>query len=85
MADTAGEAAAGPGGETAFTLLNAALDRLVTRGVLPTARRPDAAYFVWSAVHGLAVLLVDGPLRGIPAAEADVTARQLVDSIERGL
>jgi len=52
--------------------LAAALDELVEAGVLPRERRPGAEYLAWSAVHGLAMLLIDGPLRGL-------------DMVERGL
>jgi AcrR family transcriptional regulator len=85
MADTGNEAATGPGGRTAFEMLGAELDRLVDTGAVPADRRPGAEYFVWSAVHGFAVLLVDGPLRGLPPAEANEFATRLIDSIERGL
>lgn len=85
MADTGGEAAAGPGGATAFELLGAALDGLVESGDLPPERRPGAEYFVWSAVHGLSVLLIDGPLRGLLPVAAEEAGKRLLDSIERGL
>lgn len=85
MADTGGEAAAGTGGQTAFQLLGAALDDLVESGALPLERRPYAEYFVWSAVHGLAVLLVDGPLRGLAAPQLDDAVQRVMSSIERGI
>ncbi|MEV6104099.1 TetR/AcrR family transcriptional regulator [Streptomyces sp. NPDC051940] len=85
MADTGDEAAGGPGGSTAFQLLGAALDDLVSTGALPADRRPDAEYFVWSAVHGLAVLLIDGPLRGLLPVQAEEAGERLLDSIERGI
>ncbi|MCZ3133285.1 WHG domain-containing protein, partial [Acinetobacter baumannii] len=56
-------AKAGRGGLNPFQLLGAALDRLVEAGVLPAERRPGAEYLAWSAVHGLALLIIDGPLR----------------------
>lgn len=46
-------------------LLQAALDDLVTAGVLDPDRRPNIEYSVWATVHGLAVLL-RGPLRSLP-------------------
>jgi AcrR family transcriptional regulator len=85
MDDPGNEAAAGPGGRTAFQLLCAELDNLVDAGALPAERRPGAEYFVWSAVHGLAVLLIDGPLRGLRPEEAQEAAGRLMDSIERGI
>ncbi|WP_406311550.1 TetR/AcrR family transcriptional regulator [Streptosporangium sp. NBC_01639] len=85
MDDTGGESATGAGGLTAFQLLGAALEDLVETGVLPSDRRPGAEYFVWSAVHGLAVLLIDGPLRGLLPGQAREAEQRLMDSIERGI
>ncbi|GHH07501.1 TetR/AcrR family transcriptional regulator [Streptomyces lanatus] len=79
------ESAYGPGGLSAFQLLGAALDDLVESGALPAERRPGAEYFVWSAVHGLAVLLIDGPLRGLLPVQVDEAGQRLMDSIERGI
>jgi AcrR family transcriptional regulator len=53
----AGMTAHGP-----YALLGSVLDELVDRGVLHPGRRPGAEIAVWSAVHGLATLLLDGPL-----------------------
>ncbi|MFL6663962.1 MAG: TetR/AcrR family transcriptional regulator [Rhizobacter sp.] len=76
---------AGPGGLNPFELLGAALDRLVDSGILPPERRPGAEYLAWSAVHGMALLLIDGPLRGLPASQVEALARHLLDMVERGL
>jgi AcrR family transcriptional regulator len=48
--------------------LRAALDELVDAGVLGRRRRDGIEYPVWSAVHGIAVLAGEGPLRGLPDA-----------------
>lgn len=61
-------AAAGPGGLDPFQLLGSALDRLMAAGLLPAERRPGAEYLAWSAVHGLALLAIEGPLRELPDA-----------------
>ncbi len=45
-----------------FALLSGVLDELVEHGVLDQARREGAEIPAWAAVHGLATLLVDGPL-----------------------
>ena len=76
---------AGEGGLTPFQLLAAALDELVEAGVLHHERRPGAEYLAWSAVHGLAMLLIDGPLRGLDGAQARAVGRRLLDMVERGL
>lgn len=76
---------AGDSGLTPFGLLNAALDDLVVVGLLEAERRPDAELMAWSGVHGLSMLLIDGPLRHLPREHADLVAEQLLDHIERGL
>ena len=78
-------ARAGEGGLTPFQLLAAALDGLVEAGVLPRERRPGAEFLAWSAVHGLAMLFIDGPLRGLDRARAQDDGRRLLDMVERGL
>ena len=45
-----------------YALLASVLDELVDREVLDPGRRTGAEIAVWSAVHGLATLLLDGPL-----------------------
>ncbi|GAA2264763.1 TetR/AcrR family transcriptional regulator [Streptomyces atrovirens] len=85
LQDTDTEAAAGTGGRTAFRLLSDALDDLSACGVLPIERRPDAEYFVWAAVHGMAVLLIEGPLRGLLPGQAEEAEQRLLRAIERGL
>ncbi len=76
---------AGAGGLTPFQLLAAALDDLAACGLIPPERRPGADFIVWSSVHGLAVLLIDGPLRGLQAPQATEATRLLIDMIERGI
>jgi AcrR family transcriptional regulator len=46
--------------------LRTVLDELVDAGVLHQHRRDGIEYPIWSAVHGLAVLTGQGPLRDIP-------------------
>ncbi len=48
--------------------LRAALDELADAGVLDRRRRAGIEYPIWSAVHGLAVLTGQGPLRELPDA-----------------
>ncbi len=44
------------------------LDELAEAGVLDRRRRDGIGYPIWSAVHGLAVLTGQGPLRDVPDA-----------------
>jgi AcrR family transcriptional regulator len=53
--------------------LRAVLDELVDCGVLSRQRRDGIEYPIWSAVHGLAVLTGQGPLRDV----SDATRRHL--------
>ena len=78
-------ARAGEGGLTPFQLLSAALDGLVEAGALPRERRPGAEFLAWSAVHGLAMLLIDGPLRDLDPERAQEIGRRLIGMVERGL
>jgi AcrR family transcriptional regulator len=76
---------AGPSGLDPFQLLGAALDSMVEAGVLPRARRPGAEYLAWSAVHGLAMLVIDGPLRRLARAQTHEIGERLLDMVEKGL
>jgi AcrR family transcriptional regulator len=83
--DPPNAAKAGPGGLNPFQLLGSALDRMVEAGVLSPARRPGAEYLAWSAVHGLALLVIDGPLAGMPRKEIEALGRRLLEMVEKGL
>jgi AcrR family transcriptional regulator len=51
--------------------LRTVLDELVDSGVLSRPRRDGIEYPIWSAVHGLAVLTGQGPLRDVSDATRD--------------
>ncbi len=78
-------AMAGGGGLNPFQLLGEALDDMAAAGVLPAARRPGAEYLAWSSVHGLAMLLIDGPLKSMPDADREAVVESLLDMVEQGL
>jgi AcrR family transcriptional regulator len=78
-------AKAGKSGLDPFQLLGAALDRLVEAGVLPPERRPGAEYLAWSAVHGLAMLVLDGPLHRLTRVQRRAVGQRLLDMVEKGL
>ncbi|MBV8349839.1 MAG: TetR/AcrR family transcriptional regulator [Mycolicibacterium sp.] len=77
----------GPNHTTAaepYEILGQVLDQAQAAGVLNPRRRPGAEIATWSAVHGLAVLLLDGPLpTSTPAIK--FSRGQVLDLIERGL
>ena len=75
----------GRSGLTPFQLLGAALDRLVEVGVLPAQRRPGAEFLAWSAVHGMALLVIDGPMRDLPQGLVQTMEKRLLEMVEKGL
>jgi AcrR family transcriptional regulator len=75
----------GESGLNPFELLTAALDRMVEAGVLPAKRRAGAEYLAWSAVHGFAFLVIEGPLQGTAAEVIQGLAERLLVMVERGL
>lgn len=77
--------AQGDTGLTPLQLLTAALDGLVDVGLMPPARRAHAEMMAWSGVHGLSMLLIDGPLSHVAPAEADALVEQLLGHIAAGL
>ncbi|QNP47268.1 TetR/AcrR family transcriptional regulator [Diaphorobacter aerolatus] len=77
-------AALGPSADP-FELLRESLDAMVQAGVLPAERRAMAEYLAWSTVHGMATLMIDGPLRhSPPGLRAQLTTR-LLQMVEKGL
>lgn len=76
---------AGPGGRNPYELLCDAVDLLVQAGVMPAAKRPGAEILAWSAVHGLAMLVVDGPLAAPVGPHFEMFGQRLLDMVEKGL
>ena len=68
-----------------FALLEGCIDDLVDTGALPGERRRDAAAAAWATVHGLAVLLTEGPLRRLPAARRRSVIDRTLDMVQAGL
>ena len=68
-----------------YALLGQALDEMVEAGAMLPERRPGAETVCWSAVHGFAVLHLDGPLRDLPAAEREAELDRMLAAVERGL
>jgi AcrR family transcriptional regulator len=78
-------AKAGVAGRTPFGILSAALDAYAAAGILPPERRQNAELYAWSAVHGLGMLVIDGPLRGLDDTMVDAATTRVLDMVERGL
>src|ERR1700740_2348695 len=67
-----------------FDVLGQVLDEAQAAGLLDPRRRPGAEIAAWSAVHGLAGLLLGGPLP-TRAAGIKFSRGQVLDLVERGL
>ena len=78
-------ARAGASGLSPFLLLGSVLDELVDAGALPKERRPAAEFLAWSSVHGLSMLLIEGPLRALDRKQAHAIIERLLDMVEHGL
>jgi AcrR family transcriptional regulator len=76
---------AGESGLTPLQLLGSVLDELVDAGAIPKERRPAAEFVAWSSVHGLAMLLIDGPLRALDRTKSHAIVERLLDMVEQGL
>jgi AcrR family transcriptional regulator len=64
------------GTQRAYRTLVDVLDSMLTAGLVTPARRVGAETTAWAVVHGLAMLLLDGPIRGLP----DEDRRRMVDA-----
>ncbi|MEU8522996.1 WHG domain-containing protein [Streptomyces sp. NBC_01216] len=69
----------------AFTLLADALATLARAGHVPPASRPDTEAAACSAVHGLSLLLLDGPLRRLPAWRRDDVVESTLAMVVSGV
>lgn len=73
-------------GENApYALLTEILDDLVAVGHLDPAHREGAESGAWAAVHGLSLLLLDGPLKFLEPGERERVIDATVRMVSRGL
>jgi len=73
------------GEKAPYALLGEQLDELVAVGYLDPQDRPGAEAGPWAAVHGLAMLLIDGPLRRSSQAERAAAVETTLALVVRGL
>ncbi len=77
---------AGPSGRTPFQLLDRSRStRWSPPGSCPPNADPARSCCAWSAVHGLAMLVLEGPLRDLDEATLLRAGQQLIDMVDRGL
>ena len=72
-------------GLNSFQLLSLALDRMLESGLLKKKDRNGAEFLAWSAVHGLALLALEGPLQQMPREVVLALGERVVAMVERGL
>jgi AcrR family transcriptional regulator len=70
---------------TPYGVLAQVLDDLVAAGALEPQRRPNAEFTAWSSVHGLAMLLIAGPLRHLGEKHVEEAVDHLLTVVDRGL
>ncbi|GLP78647.1 TetR family transcriptional regulator [Mycobacterium antarcticum] len=68
-----------------FQILVRCIDDAVAAGVLSPARRDGVDEATWAAVHGLATLLLDGPLGQLDPVRRQLIIDRLLDLVEVGL
>jgi AcrR family transcriptional regulator len=68
-----------------YAVLNSVLDELVDCGALTPERRVGADVACWAAVHGFSDLLLNGPLREVPAEMRTPLLETVLDVVHRGL
>ena len=74
----------GAAADDPFGILGHVLDQATAAGLIDSEVRPGAEIAAWSAVHGLANLLLDGPLP-TTKAEVDFSVTRVLDLVEHGL
>jgi AcrR family transcriptional regulator len=74
-----------PVDEGPYALLGRVLDELVAAGAMVESYRAGAETVCWSAVHGFAVLHLDGPLRDVPEREREAELDRMLDLLEDGM
>jgi AcrR family transcriptional regulator len=82
---TEGEVTARIAASRPYQILTVSLDELVAAGLLNPARRAVAPIAFWAAVHGLATLLVDGPLAAMTEQEQNLAIQRTLDILIEGI
>jgi AcrR family transcriptional regulator len=69
----------------AYDKLSGELDEMARLGLIHPEARPLAEMFAWATVHGMANLLVDGPLAGMPDDVREAALNRTMNAIVDGL
>ncbi len=68
-----------------YAQLSERLDEMVTAGLMTPGRREGAEIAAWSAVHGFAVLVMEGPLAAVPEREREAMLDVVLRVVRGGL
>ncbi|MFG2044199.1 TetR/AcrR family transcriptional regulator [Dactylosporangium sp. NPDC048998] len=68
-----------------FLMLVGTLDSLAEQGVLAAQRRPFLELAAWGTVHGMAELLLDGPMRHLPPEVQRAAVDRALDMVIDGI
>ncbi|MEU6851124.1 TetR/AcrR family transcriptional regulator [Actinacidiphila alni] len=70
---------------SSFDMLSTVLDDLVATGRMSPRRRPGAEVAAWSGVHGLAILVIDGPLAMLRGEALAASVENVLETLVQGL
>src|SRR5256885_3290869 len=73
------------GQPTALDQVRVALDELVEAGLVDAQHRVDLEFPIWATVHGLAVLVEQGPLRNLPQDDRKMLMDRILIFIGEGI
>ncbi len=68
-----------------FVMLAETLDELTELGMIEPERRPYTEMVAWSSAHGLAALIVDGPLGAFPEGEQEAAINRTIEATIAGI
>jgi AcrR family transcriptional regulator len=68
-----------------YAQLSQRLDEMVATELLTPERRANAEIAAWSAVHGFAMLVVDGPLGNLPGPDREAGLNEVLRVVREGL
>ena len=68
-----------------FQMVVDTLDRLVAAGLIRAERRPFLEVGAWATAHGMAELLLDGPMRHMPAEVQQAAVARALDMVVDGI
>ncbi|MER5547331.1 TetR/AcrR family transcriptional regulator [Streptomyces sp. NPDC002589] len=72
-------------GSRAFAMLIEVVDTLAGHGLIEAGRRPFSEMAAWAPVHGLANLLLDGVLDGLPTQQRQAAVDRVIEVTVEGL